>query len=305
MHLKLWLLSLATAGLLLGCSTPAVEPATIPQQDQVDAVEIIPEEEVSQILTQGLTTNSAPVEDVPLSLALSLETTTHSDAVYAPDDPTLLLARYDYYLPYLQVIDESNPQASTVADSFNAQFAMWEESTNFAEMAQWALENYASCQEQELDFPLYYQYELSTTAYQTSSLISLSGTYYSFTGGTHPNTVLLSWLFDLNTATFVSPLTLANDPQEFSTAVAELLITQVQTGSLEGYALEELYWDDYQTVLSSWDSYCVYFQEDGMHVAFSPYELAAYAAGAQTFVLSYQSITPYLSEQALVMLDLV
>ncbi|WP_409967632.1 DUF3298 domain-containing protein [Bengtsoniella intestinalis] len=304
MHTKLWLLSLITAGLLLGCSSqqPAPEPETIPQQDVVEAVSITPELEPTFDLSQGLTTDAAPVED---TISFTLETVTHNDSVYAPDDDSVLLARYDYYLPYLQVIDETNAQACAVADSFNAQFSMWEEANGFDEMVTWAQENYALNLEQGIDWLGHYQSELSTTPFQTTGYISICGEYYSFTGGAHGNTVLVSWLFDLNTATFISPLSLATDPQAFSTAVAELLIAQVQEGTLEGYPLEELYWDDYQTVLSTWDSYCVYFDDDGMHIAFSPYELAAYAAGAQSFVLDYQTITPYLSEQALVMLNLI
>ena len=42
----------------------------------------------------------------------------------------------------------------------------------------------------------------------------------------------------------------------------------------------------------------------GMSVAFSPYELAAYAAGPQTFELSYEFLKPYLDEHGLEVLGL-
>ena len=41
-----------------------------------------------------------------------------------------------------------------------------------------------------------------------------------------------------------------------------------------------------------------------MTVAFSPYELAAYAAGAQIYHLSYEELMPYLSPHGMELLGL-
>ena len=60
-------------------------------------------------------------------------------------------------------------------------------------------------------------------------------------------------------------------------------------------AAEEMFWNNYEEIVAGWSSYAVSFDETGMTVAFSPYELAAYAAGPQIFQLSYEWISPYLS----------
>ena len=44
------------------------------------------------------------------------------------------------------------------------------------------------------------------------------------------------------------------------------------------------------------NSYAVSFDEKGMTVVFSPYELACYAAGPQVFHLSLDFLEPYLSD---------
>ena len=46
------------------------------------------------------------------------------------------------------------------------------------------------------------------------------------------------------------------------------------------------------------------FDEEGMEVIFSPYELAPYAAGPQSFRLSYDWLEPHLSAHGRVLLGL-
>ena len=39
-------------------------------------------------------------------------------------------------------------------------------------------------------------------------------------------------------------------------------------------AVEAGYWEDYQDIAANWSSYAVSFNEEGVTVAFSPYEIA-------------------------------
>ena len=60
-----------------------------------------------------------------------------------------------------------------------------------------------------------------------------------------------------------------------------------------------IFWSDYKEILAEWPGYAVSFDETGMTVAFSPYELAAYALGAQEFRIPYDLLMPYLDDAAL------
>ncbi len=67
---------------------------------------------------------------------------------------------------------------------------------------------------------------------------------------------------------------------------------------------QRYYWEDYEEILSNWASYAVSFDAEGMTVSFSPYELASYAAGAQTFQVDYSLLEPLLSEEGAELLGL-
>ena len=56
--------------------------------------------------------------------------------------------------------------------------------------------------------------------------------------------------------------------------------------------------------MASWDDYAVTFGKDGMSVGFSPYELAYYAAGSQVFLISYDTLDPYLSDYGRQLLEM-
>ena len=60
---------------------------------------------------------------------------------------------------------------------------------------------------------------------------------------------------------------------------------------------KEFFWEDYQDTLANWSNYPVSFDEEGMTVGFSPYELACYAAGPQVFQIPYAELRDCLSEQ--------
>ena len=138
-----------------------------------------------------------------------------------------------------------------------------------------------------------YTLELDCSVYQTEQMVCIQAEYYSYTGGAHPNTVLLAWNFDLMTGQFFAPEILAADGQIFLDAVRDEIIRQIDM--TPEAAVEAGYWEDYQDIAANWSSYAVSFNEEGMTVAFSPYEIACYAMGPQEFRLSYEQLAPHLN----------
>lgn len=209
--------------------------------------------------------------------------------------PTMTVCRADGS-PILQAETDAETAALAKAETFNGQFASWAAAEDFAETASWAAEDLAWQREAQIEGFIPYEEELSCTVYQTERLISVRASYYSYTGGAHPNTYLAGWNFDLEDGVFFTPEVLARDGQAFSEAVQEEIIRQsLLTAAENGMAPEDFFWQDYQTGVENWSSCAVSFDEEGMTVGFSPYELAAYAAGPQVFHLSYDWLEPYLS----------
>ena len=223
---------------------------------------------------------------------------------YRAEDGTEL-ATYNYELPVLrcyredgtEITEAATPEeerALEITGTFNQKFDSWRiEDENLVEAAQ---ADYTWKQEQGLSWDSPYWQELEFAVYQTDSLISISATSAAYWGGVHPNSYLLSWNFDLKSGAFLSPDALASDSRAFMEAVRDEIVRQAQERTAPGAELEGAYWDNYPEVVASWDDYAVSFDETGMTVGFSPYELAYYAAGAQYFVISYDTLAPYLSD---------
>lgn len=234
------------------------------------------------------------------------------------DSDSALLAAYRATLPVLvpcrtngvgvtaeTAATDAERRALAVAETFNAQFASWNNAEPVPELAETAREDRSWRQEAGIGDFSEYSMELDCRVYQTERLVSVAGDYYSYTGGAHPNTVLMAWNFDLETGEFFAPEQLAEDAGAFSQAVREEIILQIGRRAEEsGLAPEEMFWSNYEEIAAGWSSYAVSFDEAGMTVGFSPYELAAYAAGAQNFLLSYDLLVPYLSDHGRAVLGL-
>ena len=266
---------------------------------------------------------SVPAEEVPAPpeaaeppapevLHFEVDTGVWTDSASAEDGT--LLAEYRFLLPELKVCRddgtevtegemEAAREALAVAERFNEKFGKWAAAEEFPEYVRNA----------EADLELRREYggtwipyalELGCSIYQTERIISVSGVYYSNTGGAHPNTYLLGWNFDLDTGEFFDPKTMSDGTALMDYVTEELTAQARARASEAGMQPEEMYWEDYETILADWGSYAVSFNEAGMQVAFSPYELAAYAAGAQEFQISYEALAPHLNGRGRLMLGL-
>ena len=278
--------------LLSGCAATAVvsEPNPPVPEAEPPVETILPQEEISYTMEVSVWSDEALAED-----GTQL-------AIYRFALPELKAVREDG-TQIVEAQNEAEEQALSMITAFNEKFGKWAAAEEFHEIVTWAEEQYAAMLAEGHEWYAPYTLELDCTVYQTEHMISVSGIYYSYTGGAHPNTWLLGWNYDLETGEFFSPEVLS-EGTELQDAVTSEIIRQAQIPTEEGYIPVEMYWEDYEEIIANWPSYAVAFGEEGMDVVFSAYELAPYAAGPQTFHLSYAFLQPHLSQQGAALLGL-
>lgn len=241
-----------------------------------------------------------------------VETEICSDSAAAEDGT--LLASYSFTLPVMRVVrSDGSPvkvgetaeetRALEGAETFNQRFAEWAAAREFEGLVEEARELLEWQRQENLPWFGGYTLELHCEIYQTDNLVSVLGTYYSNTGGAHPNTWQLGWSFDLRQGTFLEP-ELLSEGTDLLDAVAEEILRQADAPDGNGQALSGDYWEDYGAIIGNWYSYAVSFDAEGMTVIFSPYELAPYAMGPQCFRLSYDWLAPHLSDYGRALLGL-
>lgn len=254
---------------------------------------------------------SAPEAETSEAVRYTVELAEWSDEARAEDGTTL--ASYVFQLPVLTAVradgtpitearSEAEEQALSAAAAFNEKFGKWAAAEEFPEFVTSAEEDLALRREWDTQW-MPYELTLDCTVYQTDRIISVAGLYYSYTGGAHPNTWQLGWNFDLEEGIFFGP-ELLTDGTELQEAVSGEIIRQAQLPLEDGTVPAEWYWEDYEAIIANWTSYTVNFDEEGMVVIFSPYELAPYAAGPQSFRLSYDWLEPHLSAHGQALLGL-
>lgn len=256
----------------------------------------------------GVNVKNAPPP--PSTVRFLVETERYEETVRDEDGTELAVCSYD--LPVLSALledgtvletaaTEEQARALAAAGTFNARFDQWKR--NPKTLAESAKEDRAFRNESGLT-PVAYTDNLSCGVYQTEGMISVSGTYSTYTGGAHPNHILMSWNFDLEAGDFIEPEML-DEGEDLREYVRVVLMKKARDTAAElGSTPQDLYWEDYADTLADWPSYAVSFDEEGMTVGFSPYELAAYAAGPQVFRLTYEELLPHLGQHGRALLGL-
>jgi hypothetical protein len=286
-------------GMLLGCAGKAEPGTSVPSPAAQSASPFNPQ---SASAVGNVSAGSA----AEFALFFDLQSEEISGESAAEDGTVLV--EYSYAVPRLTVTKEDGSpvetpstqaqrQAQTSADAFNAEFSTWLDGTNYSQLLTAAQEDYDFHMQDGYDWLSPYAEEFGYTFWRTQRLISICGTYYTSTGGVHPNMVNLGWNFDLGTGRFLHPAALGADAEGFQSAVTEEIIRQAKERAAElDMEPEVLYWTDYQDISAQWQEYAVSFTEEGMTVTFSAYEMASYAAGPQTFTMSFDFLEGYLSE---------
>lgn len=224
------------------------------------------------------------------------------------------LATYRFSLPVLsaqradgseilEAVNAEEEHALSVISVFNEKFGNWAEAESFPEVVSWAEADFAWNQSQKMKWVHPYTLELDCSIYQTDRMISVSGIYYNYTGGAHPNTWMLGWNFDLNEGVFFGGEFLADDTR-MQEAVSAEIIRQAKMPREDGFVPVESYWEGYEAIIANWGNCAVSFDETGMLVVFSHYELAPYAFGSQEFHISYEQLQPYLNDYGLKLLGI-
>ena len=187
----------------------------------------------------------------PPAVAFLVETERYEETVRDEDGTALAVCSYD--LPVLRVLTaEGNPvetaateeqsRALAVAETFNARFDPWK--SNPKTLAESAKEDRAFRNESGLESVAYTD-DLRCAVYQTERLISVSGTYSTYTGGAHPNHILMSWNFDLETGEFFEPEIL-DEGGDLRGFVHQALVRQArETAQEQEASLQEVYWENY------------------------------------------------------------
>lgn len=246
------------------------------------------------------------------AVRFAVETAACSDSASAEDGTPLV--SYSFTLPVMRAVRSDGStveegvtpeelRALEMAETFNQLFAEWAAAREFDGLVQEAGE-LLEWQRQE-DIPWFggYVLELDCETYQTDTLVSVLGTYSSYTGGAHPNTWQIGWSFDLRQGTFLEP-ELLSEGTDLLDAVSAELVRRAEETDGDGRSLAEDYWEDYAAIIANWCSYAVSFNEAGMTVTFSPYELAPYGFGPQSFLLDYDWLMPHLSDYGRALLGL-
>lgn len=225
------------------------------------------------------------------------------------------LVSYCYNLPAMRVVrtdgaevreagTEQEGRALEVAAAFNREFAAWTEQTDFEELTWEAQADLDWRRTENVPWSSGYVLELDCQVYQTEKLVSVTGTHYNYLdGAAHPNQWYISWNFDLEAGEFFAPDFLA-EGSELQTAVTEEIIRQANQPAEDGTIPAENYWEDYREIAANWSTAAVSFDQEGMVITFSPYELAAYGFGPQTFRIPYGALQPYLSDHGRELLGL-
>ena len=144
--------------------------------------------------------------------------------------------------------------------------------------------------------------EVTSGVYQSGRIVTVASRCYYYGGGAHPYSYTLTYTFDLSAQQFIDPAQIGDDPEGFRTTAAELLIAQAES---LGEDYTEGYWPDYRDIISRWNETAVIFDENGMTVLFSAYELGPYAMGPVELTLTYEALADAIGEGGLVHLGVL
>ena len=215
------------------------------------------------------------------------------------DDEGNLLASYSYEIMVMRVSDTADEATTKMAEAFNRgmQEVLDRHLETGSELGQWAAYDEAMRQRGG-----YYTDELEAEGCQMGNIYTVRFSYYSDTGGAHPNQSYVTNIFDLERGEYIDPLEIADDPELFRATVTDLILDQIQHLDEETIAN---YFSDYESAVAQWNTRYTSFGEDGITVIFSTYDLGPFAMGAQEFNIDYSDVSSALGEGGQAKLGLV
>lgn len=126
-----------------------------------------------------------------------------------------------------------------------------------------------------------------------SSVTSVKGFHYAYTGGVHGNYGSVGATFDAKTGAELSFWDLAKDKKAFAEATLDSCLTQVSAEYEEGL------YEDYEEIIRSiWaEEPNWYLDAAGITVIFTPYEIGPYAMGEVYVTLPYQELADLMKSE--------
>ncbi len=144
----------------------------------------------------------------------------------------------------------------------------------------------------EFDFSAPYEAALDVDEiYQNQQLLSMDLKSYLYTGGAHGNLIVFFKNFDKKTGEQISTDALFSDPIAF-TIFAEKKFRETYQIPMDGSINATGFWFE-------GDGFylpdAVGFNEEGVILVYNSYEIASYADGPIDLTLSWEAVSPYLS----------
>lgn len=214
----------------------------------------------------------------------------------------ILYATYTYSVPMMQIANADLLTADALAaahrnaNAFNEQMqSIFDESVDYGEKLAAEVDMEYSNMWPVAD-------EKRMTATQTGDIITVCSECYFYGGGAHPYVFTVTYTFDLAVGSFIDPTQIGDDPDSFRVGAAALLVAKAES---LGEEYTSGYWNDYAEIISNWNDTTVLFDEDGMTVIFSPYELGPYAMGPVELHLTYGELADVIGPGGLERLGVV
>lgn len=254
------------------------------------------------LAARGFTPAPAPVQTAETAEAVyTLEALSEEETFLSEGGRKL--ADYSYQLLVLSVanLEELSPEEAEAAqrnvETFHAKMsALMEELTAYGAVMG---DDAAQMERDGYTIEAYYD-RAAASGTMAGDLVSVRVDQCSYTGGAHPNRYTSSYLFDLRIGQFIDPTQLADDPAAFQCGAAELLREKADaiTRNRDGY------WPDYGEIISRWSEGAVLFDEEGMLVLYSTYELGPYVMGEVELRLSYEELAGLIGDGGLARLGM-
>ncbi len=228
----------------------------------------------------------------------------------AADEPDVVLTRHSYQLPRMSVTGVQGKRTGEVreaAEQVAAGFNVWSDK-RFQQAVNWFDEVSAAAEEdytamkgkglwQSGDF--HYTDTTAQEFWTNGTLLCVTTTESSFSGGAHGITLTSAVSFDLRTGSQVTPANLTDDPEGLRQAVKEELVRQAlqrQAPKDDEYAAGKVaFFDDWEETMDAWMERTVAFGDEGMQVIFGVYDIAPFVYGDQVFTIPYELLAPELN----------
>ena len=239
-----------------------------------------------------------PSEDMHCAVIVNFRSTLLED--YDPAEGTEKILRFSYVTPHVTI-----PGREDAADAINEKIAMLDEtyytgndygdgpSDGYNGFLEQAIDNFTYAREMGVDIPLEFEAERTVDVERADGrILSLYFNEYSFLGGAHGSYVGKAYVFDTKTGTLLTLQDLTPDYEAFSSFVAQKMVEQAQNDEdmreeISPFIPEEDWERSFARLLreGSW-----YLDDEGLVLFSQLYELASYAAGIQSFTVSYEDL---------------